>query len=138
MSDDKYLFMAIYLCGIIVAAISQIILKKSTAEGRNDKLIKLLPRFASTFVEKHINVLGDYLTPKAVSAYCLFFLSSLVTVWAYGGVPLSLGPILGATEYIFVSVLGRVVLKEHISYRKLAGLILIVCGVVVSAYSKIK
>jgi len=52
-------------------------------------------------------------------------------VYSYKKVPLSAGPVIEASGYIFVSVLGRVLLKEKISRRRLAGLFMIVLGIVI-------
>lgn len=65
-------------------------------------------------------------------AYGIFFLSSLLTVFAYRYVPLSMGPILEASGYLFVAVLGYFILKERIGKRKWLGLSLILAGIVVA------
>lgn len=54
-------------------------------------------------------------------------------MYAYKGIPLSFGPILAASEYIFVAVLSRLILKERMKSMKLAGLAVIVAGIVVYA-----
>ncbi len=100
------------MTGVIVAAVSQIMLKKSTAK-------------------KHDKLWQEYLNTRVIFTYGLFFLSMLATMLAYKKVPLSMGPLLGATEYIFVAVLGYIFLKERIGKRKLLGLLFIVGGVVV-------
>ena len=87
---------AVFLGSVLVASISQIMLKKS-----------------------------------ADKKYELFFLSSLLTVYAYKFVPLSLGPVLEASGYIFVSVMGYFILKEKIGRKKLLGLIVIIAGIVI-------
>ncbi len=109
---SEWIYIGIYLAGIVVAAISQILLKKSTAR-KYDKLWK------------------EYINPRTIFTYGLFFLSMLATTLAYKKVPLSMGPILGATEYIFIAVLGYIFLKEKIGMRKFIGLFLIVSGVIV-------
>jgi len=42
-----------------------------------------------------------------------------------------MGPILEATGYVFVSVLGYFVLKEKIGKRKIIGLIIIISGIMI-------
>lgn len=110
MSDMMYI--AIYLGGIIVAAVSQIMLKKSTAK-------------------KHDKLWQEYINGRVIFTYGMFFLSMLATMWAYKKVPLSMGPILSATEYIFVAFLGWLFLREKISKKKFLGLLFIVGGVIV-------
>ncbi len=109
---NNIVYIGIYLAGVIVAAISQIMLKKSTAK-------------------KHDKLWQEYLNTRVICTYGLFFLSMLATMLAYKRVPLSMGPLLGATEYIFVAVLGYIFLKEKIGKRKLIGLLLIIGGVIV-------
>lgn len=102
---------AIFLGSVLVASISQIMLKKS-ADRKYDRWI------------------DEYLNFRVIFAYGLFFLSSLMTVYAYKFVPLSLGPVLEASGYIFVSVMGYLILKERIGRKKLLGLIVIVAGII--------
>ena len=103
---------AIFLGSVLVASISQIMLKKS-ADRKYDKWIV------------------EYLNFRVIFAYGLFFLSSLLTVYAYKFVPLSLGPVLEASGYVFVSVMGYFILKEKIGKRKFLGLVVIIAGIVI-------
>ena len=103
---------AIFLGSVLVASISQIMLKKS-ADRKYDRWI------------------DEYLNFRVIFAYGLFFLSSLLTVYAYKFVPLSLGPVLEASDYVFVSVMGYFILKEKIGKRKFLGLVVIIAGIVI-------
>ncbi len=105
-------YVCIFLFSVFISSVSQIILKSSANET-------------------HESGLKEYLNAKVIIAYIIFFTSSLLTVLAYKKVPLSMGPILEATGYIWVSVLGYFILKEHIGKKKFAGLALIVIGVIV-------
>jgi drug/metabolite transporter (DMT)-like permease len=99
----------IYISGIIISSFSQLLLKKA-ALVKKDSLIK------------------EYLNIKTIVAYVLFFCATLCTVFAYKYIPLSVAPLIGATEYIFIAILGRLFLKEKISKRKYIGLLLILVG----------
>ena len=68
---------------------------------------------------------------KLPPIFDIFFGATLCTVFAYKYVPLSMGPILGATEYIFVAILSYLFLKEKISKKKFIGLLTIVLGVLI-------
>ena len=103
----------IYVFSVFISSISQIILKSSA-----DK--------------KYDNKLKEYLNPRVIIAYGIFFFATLVTIYAYKGIPLSLGPILETTGYLWVSLLGYFILKEKISSRKLVGLIVVIVGIMVS------
>lgn len=106
------LYIGIFLISVFISSVSQIILKSSANKGEK-------------------SFLQEYLNAKVITAYGLFFLSSLITILAYKYVPLSMGPILEASGYIFVAVLGVIFLKERIGKRKLVGLCCIVAGIVI-------
>lgn len=110
--NKEALYIIIFLLSVFVASVSQILLKTS----------------ANVQYEKKLQ---EYLNPKVIIAYMLFFASTLITVIAYKYVPLSLGPVLEATGYIFVSVLGYLILKEKISKQKLTGMIVIIVGILI-------
>ena len=105
------MYVIIFLASVFVSSVSQIILKKSANKT-------------------HENKLQEYLNLPVITAYGLFFGSSLLTVLAYKGVPLSLGPILEATGYIWVAVLGTLFLKEKISKQKMLGMAIIIAGII--------
>jgi len=104
----------IMLTGTLIASISQIVLKKAAEKEYPSKL-------------------AEYLNPMVIGAYGFFFGASLLSILGYRGVPLSLGPILEATGYIWVAVLGKIFLGEKISKRKALGLLVIIAGIVVAA-----
>lgn len=106
------IYSGIYILGVIISALAQILLKKSASVERKSKI-------------------KEYLNFKTIFAYTIFFGATLCTVWAYKYIPLSMGPILGTTEYIFVAILSYYLLKEKISKKKLIGLITIVFGVII-------
>ena len=106
------IYSGIYILGVIISALAQILLKKSADVERENKL-------------------KEYLNFKTILAYGIFFGATLCTVFAYKYVPLSMGPILGTTEYVFVAILSYYLLKEKISKKKLIGLITIILGVLI-------
>lgn len=105
-------YIGIFLMSVFIASVSQIMLKSSANKEKK-------------------SFLQEYLNGKVIVAYGLFFLSSLATVMAYKYVPLSMGPILEASGYIFVTALGVIFLKERVGKRKLLGLCCILLGIVV-------
>lgn len=111
-SDDLLTYILIFVGSVLVSSISQVLLKKSADR-------------------EYQNVLAQYINPAVLSAYALFFLSTLVTVYAFKYVPLSMGPILESLAYVFVGILGVFVLHEHMTPRAVAGMVLIVVGVIV-------
>lgn len=103
-------YILLFLCSVFISALSQVMLKKS----------------ANKNYEKAIY---EYLNPYVIIAYGLFFLASLLTVFAYKRVPLSMGPILEATGYIWVSLFSFFLLHEKIGKRKCIGMALIIAGI---------
>lgn len=106
------LYSLIYIFGVIISSIAQILLKKS-ANVKRESTIK------------------EYLNFQTLFAYAIFFGATLCTLIAYKYVPLSAGPILETTEYIFIAILSYFVLKEKVSRKKFLGLILIIGGVII-------
>lgn len=108
----KWGYVIVFLVSVLISSVSQVILKSSTKK-------------------KHDNKLKEYLNPMVMGAYLMFFLATLMTTMAYRGVPLSFGPVLEATGYIYVAVLGRIILKEKVTKKKVAGNLLIIAGIVI-------
>lgn len=114
MSQTMMLYSLILLASVLVSAISQVMLKLSANRSHEDTV-------------------HEYANPLVVGAYALFVLSTLMTVYAYKEVPLSLGPVLEATSYVYVTAFGALIFKERVSAQKLVALALIVGGICVFA-----
>lgn len=104
------LYIFLFVFSVFISSVSQTILKTSAEK-------------------KYDNRLQEYLNPKVIIAYGIFFLSSLITVVAYKYVSLSLGPILESCGYIFITLLGYFILHEKVGKKKLIGLIVILMGI---------
>lgn len=109
-------YIAIFLLSVLISSVSQILLKAS-ANRRYESKMK------------------EYLNLWVVVAYVMFLGSSLMTILAYRGVSLSMGPVLETTGYLWVTILGYMLLKEKVSKRKMLGLSIIVCGIIMSGVS---
>ena len=57
------------------------------------------------------------------------FLSAIV--YAYKGIPLSMGPVLEATSYIYITIFGVCIFKEKLNPKKIVALLLIVGDILV-------
>lgn len=108
MTDYRYA--AFLLLGVFISAISQVMLKKAA-------------------LREYKNHLAEYLNPLVICAYALFVGTTFLSVLAYKGIPLSMGPILEATSYIYVTVFGIVIFKERMTPRKWLALALILIGI---------
>ena len=107
-------YIIIFLAASLISAFSQILLKIAAKQ-------------------QYRSWIFEYLNVRVISAYVIFFLATLLTVYCYKVVPLSVGAMLEARGYVFVTVLGKLILKENISKRKLIGMALVILGVVIVA-----
>ena len=105
-------YAGIYLVGVFISAVSQVMLKKAA-------------------MKKYESPVQEYLNPLVIAAYALFVATTLMTILAYRVVPLSMGPILEATGYIYVTFFGVVIFGEKLNKKKVVALALIVLGIVI-------
>lgn len=110
--SNKVLFSLVMLCTVFISACSQIILKKAA-------------------LRKYSSWLESYLNPAVIGAYAVFFLTTMINVYALKYVPLTLSAILETTSYIYVPILSSFVLKEKLSKRKGVGILIIIAGIVI-------
>lgn len=112
MNENIVLYSGILLTGVFIGAVSQVFLKKAS-------------------MRKYGSVLQEYLNPMVILAYMLFVGTTLLSVLAYRIVPLSMGPVLESTSYIYVTIFGAVIFKEKLTRRRLTGLALIIAGILI-------
>ena len=112
MGNSFALNMGLMIFGVVIAALSQIILKKAAI--------------------KHYDTwLKQYLNAPVIIAYFIFFVSSFCSVTALKVLPLSLMPVWNASSYFFVTLFAYLVMKEIPNRRKLVGLGIILVGIVI-------
>lgn len=107
-------FIIIALCGVFISSIAQVMLKKEA-------------------VRAHKGLLGEYLNPLVIGGYALMLLSTFMLVASFRGIPLSMGPVLEATSYLYVSAFGRAIFKERLTRAKVVALMIIVAGILLYA-----
>jgi drug/metabolite transporter (DMT)-like permease len=100
------------LFSVLIASISQVLLKKST-------------------LKSHDSVVREYINLYVISGYGLLMVSMLLTVYAYSGMEYKNGPIIEAMGNVFVPFLSYFVFKEKPSRTKLLGIGLIILGIIV-------
>lgn len=108
-------YYVLFLLSVLLSSLSQVVLKKSA-----DK--------------KYKSRIAEYLNPHVIGAYSVFVLATVLTTFAYRVVPLSMGPVLEATGYIYIAILSVLVLKEKLSLRRILGNVLIIIGVLIYAF----
>lgn len=105
-------YASILLIGVLFSAISQVMLKKAALQTYKRKI-------------------QEYFNPLVICAYIILFGTTFLNIYAYKGIPLSMGPVLEATSYIYVTCFGVTIFKEKLSGRKVVGLLLIVGGILI-------
>ena len=100
---------------VFVAAMAQIILKKSAEVNRNEK-----------FWRKFINI-------WVIVGYAMMLLSSLLNVYALRAMPLNFIPIAEASGYIWVPLLSWILLKKKPTKRNIIGSTIIISGMLLFA-----
>lgn len=112
MNKSVIVYSLILLFGVFISAISQVMLKKAAMKQYPSKL-------------------KEYLNPLVIIAYVLFVGTTLLSILAYRGIPLSLGPVLESTSYLYVTIFGIAIFHEKINKQKIIALVLILLGIIV-------
>ena len=114
MDDSMLLYSGILLLGTFISAVSQVILKKAAEKEYPSRV-------------------AEYLSFPVVFAYALFILTTLMCIFAYRVVPLSFGPVLESTSYLYVTIFGVLIFKEKLNAKKILALVLILSGIMIYA-----
>lgn len=112
MDSETIKYSFVLLLGVFVSAISQVMLKKAAQK-------------------KYKSFIQEYLNPLVIFAYAIFVLTTFMSIFAYKGIPLSMGPILEATSYIYITFFGVKIFKERMGLKKWIALVLIILGIIV-------
>ncbi len=115
MNGELLVYSGILLVSVLISSVSQVMLKKSA-------------------LKTYDSPIKEYLNPLVVFAYVLFVGTTLLSVLAYRGIPLSMGPVLESTGYIYVTLFGVLIFKERMTKGKWAALALIIAGIVVYSF----
>ena len=82
------------LLGTLVSSVAQVFLKKASQK-------------------KYDSIIHEYMNPVVVLSYMVFFGATLLGVYAYKGIPLSMGPVLEASGYIYIMLFGVKIFHEN-------------------------
>lgn len=107
---SKYVLLKIG--SVLVAAISQILLKKSANKQYNSRI-------------------KEYLNAFVIVGYGMFFISSLMSVISLRGISISYSSIIESLSYIIVPILSYYLLKEKLNKKQLFGMIIIIVGIII-------
>lgn len=112
MNENTIAYSGLLLVSVFIASISQVMLKKAS-------------------LHRYESLVEEYLNPLVIGAYTLFLCTTMVSVLAYRMIPLSMGPVLESTSYIYVTFFGVVIFKEKLNKQKLMALFFILGGILV-------
>ena len=110
--NKTFLYSLFVLFGTFISAVSQVMLKKAA-------------------MKQYDSPIQEYLNPLVIGAYTIFVLATLCSILAYRVIPLSLGPVLESTSYIYVTIFGVTIFHEKLNSGKIAALILIIAGILI-------
>jgi len=115
MDDNLFFHICSLLFSVLISCASQVLLKKSS-QIRYDSRIK------------------EYLNFRVILACSVFFIATLLTIYAYRVVPLTTGAMLEASGYFYVTIFDRIFFQRKITLRRVLALLIIVFGIVVFTY----
>ena len=102
------------IAGAFITALSQILLK-TQANTTGDK-----------------GFFSKFLNPRVIVSYGLLFSTLVINQVALIHVPVSVMPCITATSFVWVFVMGVLILKEKVSRRRALGVAVIILGVIIS------
>ena len=105
-------YMILLVLSVVVASLSQILLKKSASKT-------------------YSSVLRKYLNPYVIIGYGMMVVSTLLTVGGYAGLEYKNGAVVESLGFVLVMLLSRFFFGEKITRKKLLGNALILLGIFV-------
>ena len=114
MTQAQFPYLLLYLFSTFLASVSQVLLKKAA-------------------LREHKSLLAEYTDWRVILGYGLFVGCTVLTMLAYKGVPLNVGPVLEATGYLYVTFFGVTIFHEKMNPKKIGALALIIVGILVYA-----
>ena len=112
MSNNVFFYASFILIGAFISSTSQVLLKKAA-------------------MQDHCSRKDEYLNKYVVVAYGIFVLATFLSIYAYKGIPLSMGVVLESTSYLYITLFGAYFFKEQITLRKIVALVFIIAGIVI-------
>ena len=105
-------FCCISLFGIFFAAIAQVLLKVAAKKD-------------------YKNIFKEYFNIWVILGYIIMLLTTLISMYAYKGIPVSMGMAFEATSYIYIAIFNKYIFGEDLSCKKIFAIILIILGIII-------
>lgn len=115
MNRTEIFYAGLLPLGVFISAISQVMLKKASMRHYESRV-------------------KEYMNPLVITAYIMFVGTTFLSILAYRGIPLSMGPVLEATSYIYVTIFGVKIFGEKINRKKIVALGFIIGGIIVFSF----
>ena len=112
MNDKVFFFVFFILIGTFISSAAQVLLKKAA-------------------MKDHCSVKDEYLNKNVIIAYITFVLATFLSIYAYKGIPLSMGAVLESTSYLYITIFGAYFFKEKITMRKVVAIAFIISGIII-------
>lgn len=114
--NDKVIFYVFFiLIGTFISSAAQVLLKKAA-------------------MKEHCSVKDEYLNKNVIIAYITFVLATFLSIYAYKGIPLSMGAVLESTSYLYITIFGAYFFKEKITMRKIVAIVFIIGGIMIYSF----
>lgn len=137
------------IIGAFVTAVSQILLKKqANITGGNSDVTSSRrgscgndgnsgkdaggESSSASLVRSARAFLARFMNWRVILSYSLLFMTLVINQIALIYVPISVMPCITATSFVWVYVLGVIILKEKVSRRRMIGVAIIIAGVIIS------
>lgn len=137
------------IIGAFVTAVSQILLKKqANITGGNSDVTSSRrgscgndgnsgkdaggESSSASLVRSARAFLARFMNWRVILSYSLLFMTLVINQIALIYVPISVMPCITATSFVWVYVLGVIILKEKVSGRRMIGVAIIIAGVIIS------
>ncbi len=115
MTSNTLIGSSLVMVALLISAFSQILLKLSAKK-------------------KYQNAWQEYINPLVITAYAMYFVTTILCVFALRYISVTLSAALDSAGQIFVPIMSYLFLREKISRRKCLGMLVIVIGIVVFAF----
>lgn len=104
--------LVVMIVNAFLSAFSQVLLKQSANK-------------------EHRSGLKEYLNVHVITAYIIFAFVLVSNAFAYQGIAYKYGSVIGASSYIFLMILSKLILKEKITKKVLLGNLIIMVGMLI-------
>ena len=115
MNDKEFFYASFILIGTFISSAAQVLLKKAA-------------------MKEYCSVKDEYFNKNVIIAYMIFVLATFLSIYAYKGIPLSMGAVLESTSYLYITIFGAYFFKEKITVRKIVAIVFIISGIIIYSF----